>query len=67
MVQYLSNKTIRRPPQSHETIPLNKQKIYTISVANVQPDQPKNPARCELKSAALNIFPKSLFYNCLLQ
>jgi hypothetical protein len=24
MVQYLSNKTIRRPPQSHETIPLKK-------------------------------------------
>jgi hypothetical protein len=23
IVQYLSNKTIRRPPQSHETIPLN--------------------------------------------
>jgi hypothetical protein len=27
MAQYLSNKTIRRPPQSHETIPLRRKFI----------------------------------------
>jgi hypothetical protein len=31
MVLYLSNKSIRRPPQSHETIPLNGVRIKIIS------------------------------------
>jgi hypothetical protein len=39
MVQYLSNKTIRRPPQCHETIPLRMEKMVSTHVpyANATP------------------------------